>query len=76
MEIIGPTMQAVASNINVLYNGMGSILASTTAAYFTANIPGVVLQNIVKQHSYAFLILAFVIPAIGKRLLHTCIYYN
>ncbi|CAF1425116.1 unnamed protein product [Adineta ricciae] len=64
LEIIGPTMQAVASNINVLYNGMGSILASRSAGYFTANILGIVLQNIVKQHSYALLILAFVIPAL------------
>jgi hypothetical protein len=61
-------MTILAANIGVVYSGMGSALASRSAGYFVANVLGVILQNIVKQHSDALLACAFILPAIGKIL--------
>lgn len=49
---------------------MSSALASRSAGYLIANIFGALLQNIVKKHSEALLVCAFILPAFGiKRFL-------
>ncbi|UJR20184.1 hypothetical protein I4U23_023316 [Adineta vaga] len=64
LEIIGPTMQIVAANINVAYSGMGSVLAARGAGYLSANILAIAGQKIVKTHSYVLLVFAFVVSAL------------
>ena len=66
LELIGPTMPVLVSNMKIAYSAMGSALASRGAGYFAANILGVILQNIVKKHSEGILVCAYMIPAIGK----------
>lgn len=66
LELIGPTMPILAANINVTYSGMGSVLASRSAGYLSANLLGSILQAIVKNHSEGLLFCAFILPAIGK----------
>ena len=68
MELIGPTMPILASNTQVDFSGMGSVLASRSAGYFLANILGALLPNIVKKHSDGLLASAFILPAIGTSL--------
>jgi hypothetical protein len=58
-------MNILAANTGGVYSGIGSALASRSAGYFVANVLGVILQNIVKQHSDALLASAFILPAIG-----------
>ncbi|CAF3586079.1 unnamed protein product [Rotaria sp. Silwood1] len=65
LELIGPTMPTLASNIGVTYSGMGSVLASRSAGYLVANLLGSILQNIVKNHSEGLLFLAFFLPTIA-----------
>ncbi|CAF3907492.1 unnamed protein product [Rotaria sp. Silwood1] len=65
LELVGPTMPILASNVNVDYSGMGSALALRAAGYLIANISAAFLQNIVKKHSEGLLICAFVLPAIA-----------
>lgn len=61
-------MPILAANIQVHYNGMGSVLASRGIGYLVANILGVLLQRIVKRHSEGLLLLAFILSAIGNIL--------
>lgn len=63
-------MSILASNINVDYSGMGSVLASRAAGYLIATALGAVLQNIVKKHSNGLLVLSFLLPAIGNILVY------
>ena len=67
LELIGPTMSILATNIQVTYSGMGSVLAARSAGYLIANLLGAVLQIIVKNHSEGLLFCAFILPAIGKK---------
>ena len=66
IELIGPTMPTVADNIGVAFSGMGSVLAWRGGGYLVATIFGVVLPNIVKQHSEGLLACAYLLAAIGK----------
>jgi hypothetical protein len=66
LELIGPTMPILASNMQVTYSGMGTALASRSAGYLMGNLLGAILQTIVKNHSEALLFAAFILPAIGK----------
>ena len=66
IELIGPTMPILAANAKFDYNRMGSVLGFRGAGYLIANIIGAVLQNIVKNHSEAVLVCAFILPAIGE----------
>jgi hypothetical protein len=70
LELVGPTMPILAQNTNVDFSGMGSVLASRSAGYLAANILGAILQTIVQKHSEGLLVLAFILPAIGKSLLY------
>ncbi|CAF1183815.1 unnamed protein product [Adineta ricciae] len=65
LELIGPTMPILATNIQVTYSGMGSVLASRSAGYLVANCLGATLQSIVKNHSEGLLFCAFFLPAIA-----------
>lgn len=70
LELVGPTILILSKNVNVDYSGMSSALASRSAGYLIANIFGALLQNIVKKHSEALLVCAFILPAFGiKRFL-------
>jgi hypothetical protein len=66
LEIIGPTMPILATNIKVDFSGMGSALASRSVGYLAANILGAIFQNVVKKHSDGLLVCAFMTPAIGR----------
>ena len=66
LELVGPTMSILVANIGGVYSGIGSALAARSAGYFVANVLGVFLQNVVKQHSDALLASAFILPAIGE----------
>ena len=61
-------MPVLAANLRVTFNGMGSVLASRSAGYLTANILGATFQRIVKNHSEGLLFCAFMLPAVGKIL--------
>lgn len=61
-------MPILAQNIKVAYTGMSSALAARGAGYLVANIFGVIFQHIVKTHSYGLLVVAYILPAIGKIL--------
>ncbi|UJR17183.1 hypothetical protein I4U23_004079 [Adineta vaga] len=65
LELIGPSMPILAVNLQVTYTGMGSVLASRSAGYLTANCLGAILQSIVKNHSEGLLFCAFILPAIA-----------
>lgn len=71
LELIGPTMPFVAANINVDFNGMGSVLASRGAGYFASNILGIILQGVVRKHSYVVLVVAYLLAAFGTNSDHT-----
>jgi len=62
-------MPILATNTNVDFNGMGSVLPWGGIGYLSANILGAILQNIVKQNSDGILILAFILAAI-RTILH------
>ncbi|CAF1144679.1 unnamed protein product [Adineta steineri] len=64
LELIGPTLPILATNIQVTYSGMGSVLASRSAGYLIANLLGAILQNIVKNHSEGLLFCAFILPGV------------
>ncbi|UJR06716.1 hypothetical protein I4U23_011003 [Adineta vaga] len=57
-------MAILASNMQVTYSGMGTVLALRNAGYLIGNLFGAVLQTIVKNHSEGLLFVAFILPAI------------
>jgi hypothetical protein len=64
--LIGPTLPILASNLQVIYEGMSTVLASRNVGFLVGNILGVIMQNIVKNHPEGVLFLSFILPAIGK----------
>jgi len=65
LEIIGPTLNILASQTHVAFTGISTILVARNAGYMIANIVGASLQNIVKKYPEGLLSISFLLASIG-----------
>ena len=63
-EIIGPTMEILAQNIHVTFNGMASVLASASAGGLITNIFYGIFQNCINNYSDVMLAIVFFLSAL------------
>ena len=65
LELIGPTMSIVATQIHVDFSGMASALASRSVGYLLANLLASLAHTLVRLHSEGLLVVACLLPSLG-----------
>lgn len=65
MEIVGSTLEVLATQCQVKINEISTILVTRNAGYMAANLVGAILQKYVGKYPEALLSVSFLVSAIG-----------